>query len=106
MFEENWEEVEPAVEFKLAAHLAYEINPCQAITNALRAARNKYQQTARRCANDHCLKLSQRIQADADQGNKGGMHTGIKQSTVPIKSVPLTTKSDENIIDKKKQMER
>ena len=83
-------------------------NPCQATRDALRAARSKCQESARRCANDYWLKLSERIQADADYGNTGGMYAGIKQATGPIttKSVPLKTKSGENITDKKKQMER
>ena len=66
------------------------------------------QQTARRCANDYWIKLSQRIQADADFGNTGGMYAGIKEATGPTisESVPLKTKSGENITDKKEQMER
>ena len=107
-FEANWEEMEPVVEAKRAARLAHENKPCQATRDALRAARSKCQESARRCANDYWLKLSQRIQADADYGNTGGMYAGIKQATGPIttKSVPLKTKSGENITDKKKQMER
>ena len=81
-----------------SAQLAHENNPCQAATDALRAARS--QVTARCCASDYWLKLSQRIQADAaDYGNTGGMYAGIKHATGPTatKSVPLKTKSDENI---------
>ena len=81
---------------------------CQATRDALRAARSMCQQTARRCANDYWIKLSQRIQADADFGNTGGMYACIKEATGPTitKSVPLKTKSGENITDKKEQMER
>ena len=106
-FEANWEEMEPVVEAKRAARLAHEKNPCQATRDALRAARSMCQQTARGCANDYWIKLSQRIQ-DADFGNTGGMYAGIKEATGPTitKSVPLKTKSGENITDKKEQMER
>ena len=48
-----------------SAWLAHENNTCQAATDALRAARSKCQVTARCCASDYWLKLSQRIQADA-----------------------------------------
>ena len=52
------------------------------------------------------LMLRQRLlaKADTDYGNTGG----IKQATGPTttKSVPLKTKSAENITDQKKQMER
>ena len=107
-FEANWEEMEPVVEAKRSARLANERNPCQATRDALRAARSKCQKTARRCANDYWIRLSRRIQADADSGNTGGMYAGIKQATGPVatKSAPLKTKEGDIIIDKKKQMER
>ena len=107
-FEASWQEMEPVVEAKRAVRLAHENNPCPATKDALRAARSKCQQTARHCANDYWLKLSQMIQRDADCGNTGGMYAGIKKATGPTatKSVPLKTKSGEIITDQKKQMER
>ena len=107
-FEANWEKMELLIEAKRAARLAHEKNLCQATRDALRATRSMCQRTARCCANDYWIKLSQRIQADADFGNTGGMYEGIKEATGPTitKSVPLKTKSGENITDKKEQMER
>ena len=107
-FEANWQEMEPVVDAKRKARLAHANNPCQATRDALRAARSKCQQTARRCANDYWLQLSRRIQDAADTGNTGSMYAGIKQATGPTttKSVPLKTKSGEPITDQRQQMER
>jgi hypothetical protein len=82
-FDENLEEMEPAEEAERAEYLAHVNNPCPASKNALRAARNQCQQIARRCANNYWLQLSQRIQADADHDNTGGMYAGIKQAHLP-----------------------
>ncbi|XP_055997813.1 uncharacterized protein LOC130047230 [Ostrea edulis] len=54
------------------------------------------------CANDYWLKISQRIQADTDQGNKHQTSHGA----VHREECPLKTKPGENITDKKKQMEQ
>ena len=107
-FEANWQEMEPVVGAKRAAHLAHVSNPRQATRDALRAARRRCQNTARRCANDYWMKLSEKIQCDADCGNTGGMYAGIKNATGPsvTKSVPLKSKSGEFITDQKKQLDR
>ena len=107
-FEENWQEIIPAVEAKHAACLAHDNNPCPATRDdALRAARSKCQRTARRCANDYWQKLSRRIQVDADHGNSGSMYAGMKQATgpIPTKSIPLKMKTGESITDQRKQVE-
>lgn len=107
-FEDNWQEMEPVVEAKRKARLAYTNNPCHATHDALRAARSKCQQTARRCANDYWTRLSKRIQLAADTGNTGSMYAGIKEATGPsaTKCVPLKAKTGEPITDQQKQMER
>ena len=69
----NWEEIELVVEAKRAARPTHKNNLCQATRDALRVAQSKCQETAQRCANDYWLKLSLRIQVDADYGNTGGM---------------------------------
>ena len=107
-FEANWQEMEPVVEAKRKARLAQADNPCPASRDALRAARSKCQQTARRCVNDYWLQLSRRIQSAADTGNTGSMYAGIKEATGPCatKSVPLKTKTGEPITDQRQQMAR
>ena len=107
-FEANWQVMEPAVEAKRQARLAYNNNPCQTTRDALRIARSKCQQTARRCANDYWMKLSVRIQSAAESGNTGSMYAGIKEATGPssTKSAPLKTKAGEPIDDQRQQMER
>ena len=82
-FEANWQKIEPVVEAKRKARLAQADNPCPASRDALRAARSKCQQTARRCANDYWHQLSRRIQSAADTGNTGSMYAGIKDATGP-----------------------
>ncbi|KAJ7316988.1 hypothetical protein JRQ81_003150, partial [Phrynocephalus forsythii] len=68
---------------------------------ALRAVRNKVQQTARKCANNYWLQLCSRIQMAADTGNIKGMYDGIKQALEPIhkKTAPLKTVSGDIIQD-------
>ena len=55
---------------------------------ALRAARNKAQQTDRNCANNYWLQL---CQASSNAGNISGMYDGIKKATCPTikKTAPL-----------------
>ena len=76
--------------------------------NILRAARNKAQQTARRCANKYWLQLCQSIQMSSHTGNIRGMYDGIKKATGPYakKTAPLKTKTGEVSTDYNKQMER
>ena len=54
--------------------------------NPTRAARNKVQQTARRCANEYWQQLSDSIQFAAVSGNIGGMYEGIKTALGPTQS--------------------
>ena len=90
-----------------AAHLsAIKRDPSQRNLQALRAARSKAQQTARRCANDYWLQLSDNIQLASDSGNIRGMYEGIKQATgkPTKKTAPLKSKTGEVITDRDKQM--
>ncbi|XP_038062349.1 uncharacterized protein LOC119732818 [Patiria miniata] len=107
-FEANGAEMEPVIEVKRTAFLKYKDNPSTRNLEALRKARGKAQQTARRCANNYWLKLSSRIQAASDAGDIRGMYEGIKQATGPSikKTAPLKSKSGEVITDSSKQMER
>ena len=52
-FKAWWEEMQPVTEAKRKAMLAHKQNPSPSTRNALRAARSKAQQTARRCANEY-----------------------------------------------------
>ena len=107
-YEAHWEEIHPVTEAKRKALLAYKQNPCPSTRDALRAARNKAQQIARRCANDYWLNLCRKIQSAADTGNARGMYNGIKIATGPTatKTAPLKSKIGEPITDQGKQLER
>jgi len=52
-FEAHWDKMEPVTEAKRKALLDYKQNPCPSTRDALKAARSKAQQTARRCANKY-----------------------------------------------------
>ena len=56
-FEACWEEMQPVTEAKRKAMLAHKQNPSESTLDALRAARRKAQQTARRCANEYWQNL-------------------------------------------------
>ena len=73
-YEAHWEEMEPLVEEKRKALLAYKTKPSPSTLHALRSARNKAQQTARHCANTYWLNLCSSIQSAADTGNIRGMY--------------------------------
>ena len=107
-YEAHWEEIQPVTKAKREALLAFKQNPCPSTRDALRAARNKAQQTARRCANDYWLNLCHKIQSAADMGNARGMYDGIKTATGPTatKTAPLKSKTGEIITDQGKQLER
>ena len=107
-YESHWEEMQPVTEAKRKALLAYKQNPCPSTRDALRAARNKAQQTARRCANDYWLNLCSKIQTAADTGNARGMYDGIKTATGPtaFKTAPLKSKAGEIIKDQDNQLKR
>ena len=107
-FEANITEMEPVINAKRIALINYKIDPSQRNLQALRAARSKAQQTARRCANDYWLQLSQNIQRASDTGNVRAMYEGIKQATgkPKKKSAPLKSKTGEIITDRGKQMGR
>ncbi|XP_063592477.1 uncharacterized protein LOC134769668 [Penaeus indicus] len=107
-FEAHWDEMEPVVEAKRKALLAYKNTPGPTMLTALRVARITSQQTARHCANTYWLNLCSRIQLTADVGDARGMYKGIKKVTgpAPSKSAPLKTKAGDVITDQGKQLER
>ena len=98
----------PVIEAKRAAPAEYKRLPSERSLQALRAARNKVQQTARRCANEYWQQLSDDIQTAAVTGNIRGIYEGIKKAVGPIQSKTATLKSSsgEVITDKGQQMER
>jgi len=107
-FEASISEMEPVIDAKRSALISYKHDPSQWNLLALRAARSKAQQTARRCANDYWLQLSDNIQQASDSGNIRGMYEGIKQATgkPTKKTAPLKSKTGEVITDRDKQMGR
>ena len=107
-FEASITEMESVIDAKRSALISYKRDPSQRNLQALRAARSKAQQTARRCANDYWLQLSDNIQLASDSGNIRGMYEGIKQATgkPTKKTAPLKSKTGEVITDRDKQMGR
>ena len=107
-FEAHWVEMEPVTEAKRKALLDHKQKPCRSTRDALKAARSKAQQTARRCANEYWQSLRARIQAAADCGYTRGMYEGIKTVTGPtrVKTAPLKSKSGETITDQSQQLQR
>ena len=102
------EELLPLIEEKRRALSAHKTSPSERNLQALRTARSKVQQTARRCANNHWLQLCSSIQTAASAGNIRGMYDGIKQAIGPTqkKMAPLKTAAGEIIKDKEQQMNR
>ena len=98
----------PVIEAKRNAHGQYKQSPSAKNLQIFRAARNKVQQTARRCANEYWMELSHNIQTAAATGNIRGMYEGIKKALGPVqsKTAPLKSTTGELITDKGKQMER
>ncbi|XP_078363484.1 uncharacterized protein LOC144647568 [Oculina patagonica] len=82
-FEAHWDEMEPDTEAKRITLLAYKQNPCHSTRDALRVAKSKAQQTARRCANVHWQNLCAKIQTAADCGYAKVMYEVIKTATGP-----------------------
>lgn len=107
-FEAGIAELEPAIEAKRTALVAYKREPSEKTLAALRKARHDAQRTARRCSNDYWLKLCDSIQLSADCGNLRGMYDGIKKAFGPTvnKFAPLKSTTGVTITDRNKQMER
>ena len=103
-----WEEMQPVTEAKRKAMLAHKQNPSPSTRDALRAARSKAQQTARRCANEYWQNICAKIQLAADCGHSNGTYEGIKTATGPtsVKTAPLKSKTGEVITDQSMQLQR
>ncbi|XP_050710731.1 uncharacterized protein LOC126995286 [Eriocheir sinensis] len=107
-FDAKSTELTPVIEAKRAALAEYRRSPSEKTLQALRTARSKVQQTARRCANEYWQELSHDIQTAAETGNIRDMYEGTKKALGPTqsKTAPLKSSSGEVITDKGKQMER
>ena len=107
-YDAHWEEMEPVIEAKRKALLAYKSKPSPTTLQALRTARSKAQQTARHCANTYWLNICSSIQTASDTGNTRGMYEGIKKAIgpTPSKTAPLKSRTGELITDLEKQMLR
>ena len=88
--------------------LAHKQNPSPSTRDALRAARSKAQQTARRCGNEYWQNLCAKIQLAADCGHANGMYEGIKTATGPtsVKTASLKSKTGAVITDQSMQLQR
>ena len=107
-FDAKFSEMSPVIDAKCAALAEYKRSPSETTLQALRAARNKVQQTARRCANEYWQQLSDSIQFAAVSGNIRGMYEGIKPALGPTqsKTAPIKTTSGEVVTNKGRQMDR
>ena len=99
-FEAKATQIIPIIEANRSALIRYKQLPTRNNLLALR--------TARRCANEYWVELSNSIQQAADTGNARGMYEGIKKALGPTssKSAPLKAKSGILLTDKAQQMER
>ncbi|XP_049829037.1 uncharacterized protein LOC126267775 [Schistocerca gregaria] len=100
--------MEPVTEAKRKALLAYKRNPNERTRDDLRKAKNRAQQTPRRCANNYWVNLCAGIQKAADSGDDTAMYDGIKKAVGPTvrKTAPLKPKTGEVIANEGKQMKR
>ena len=107
-FDAKATELTPIIEAKRLILAAYKALPSEQNLQALRTARNHVQQTARRCANEYWLQLSEDIQLAAVTGNIRGMYDGIKKALGPTqcKTAPLKSSAGDMLTEKNKQMER
>ena len=101
-------DMEPVIETKRQALLAYKETPNQRNYTALRVARSEAQCIERRCTNNFWLQLCESIQTASESGNIRGMFDGIKKAIGPTvkKTAPLKSTTGETIVDRNDQMVR
>ena len=90
--------ITPVIETKRLLLAAYKALPSEQNLQALRSARNHVQQTARRCANEYWVQLSEDIQVAAVTGNIRGMYDGIKKALGPTQCKTAPLKSSAGVI--------
>ena len=107
-FEAKSTEMTPVIEAKRAVLAEYKRSSSDKNLHILRAARNKAQQTARRCAIEYWTQLSEHIKTAAATGNISGMYGGSMRALGPVqnKTAPLKSYTGEIITDRDQQMER
>lgn len=100
--------LEPLIEKKRAALMAYKQDPSHRNLTVLKSARSLVQREARRCANDYWTELSENIQSAAASGNVKKMYEGIKMALGPRKnkSAPIKSATGVVLTDKSQVMER
>ena len=107
-FEAHWEKLDPVIEAKRKALIAYKASPSPATLQQFRIARNTARRTARFCANTYWTDLCRSIQMAADMGNTKELYEGIKRALCPriSKSAPIKSKNGEIITERDKPMQR
>ena len=107
-FEDSAPVLLPLVESKRQAFLEYANHPNPKTLGTLRAARKAVQRTARKCANEFWLKLSDSIQKSADRGDAKSVFSGLKRAFGPAKrlSAPVKSSSGTLLHNREEQMER
>ena len=108
LFEENLLVMQPIIEVKRMAFLAYKRSPSAVNLASLREARSATQRVSRECANKYWLDLCQQIQKDADTGNIRGMYEGMRKAFGPLqmKRSPIKSKDGEVLKTREEQMLR
>uniref|UniRef100_A0A2C9KAG3 Endonuclease/exonuclease/phosphatase domain-containing protein n=1 Tax=Biomphalaria glabrata TaxID=6526 RepID=A0A2C9KAG3_BIOGL len=98
----------PVIRAKRDALATYKAKPTQRNLLNLKEARAYAQRTARICANEYWVELSESIQLAAQVGNIRGMYEGIQKALGPSqnKTTPLKSTTGEIITDKCQQMHR
>ena len=89
----------PAIEDKQSAYLQYNNLPNAKNLQAPKDTRKKVQQTARKCANEFWVELSQKIQLAANTGNIREMYEGIKKAIGPVQRMTSSIKSSTGAAD-------
>ena len=79
-FEANIETLAPVYEKKRKAMVKDKKRSTKSSRQSLKAACSEARKSARRCANDYWLKLSQEIQQAAENGNIRGVYDGIRKA--------------------------
>ena len=107
-FEANKVKLEPVLEARRSALIAYKSNPCGRTLACLQKARKKAKALCRHCANSYWLELCNNIEQASNSGNTGRMYEGIKKALGPqkIKTAPIKSKEGVPISDSKQQLKR
>ncbi|XP_014788680.1 craniofacial development protein 2-like [Octopus bimaculoides] len=98
----------PLLEKERKIFIKHNRKPTESTKQQLRAAKSNLQKETRKCANQYWDKLCLEIQQASDMGNIRKMYEkiGVAIGLTVSKVAPLKSATDDQLTDKKKQMER